>query len=70
VKTTQIAGASIWFESAAGEKMVEYTLPKTNPQTDAHTDMVSAGIKGRGCLQAPQQKVLCTSFVEPHNLLK
>jgi hypothetical protein len=67
VKTSKVVGASIWFETVTGEKMMEYIIPTSNLQGDAHTDMISADIKGRGCLQAPQQKTLCTSFVEPQS---
>jgi hypothetical protein len=66
MKATKIVGAKIWLEEESKHQLTEpYTIPLSEIESDYHTDMISADIKSRACLQKPGSEPICTGYVKP-----
>ncbi|WP_055077631.1 DUF2690 domain-containing protein [Pseudanabaena sp. 'Roaring Creek'] len=63
IKSDPVIGATIYFENKKGEKYVPLLIKDDGIKEPHFTDMLSAEIEKRACIEYPNQEPQCTSFI-------
>ena len=64
VKTPQVIGATIYFEDKAGKKHVPLKILDDGINDSHFTNMFSAEVERRACIEYPGKEPQCTGFVK------